>query len=1624
MIYTFYSFKGGVGRSMALANLAESFHERGLRVVMIDWDLEAPGLEAFFCPSIGDQNGLAAARAHPGLIDMLVAYKEAFPRFAAKRAAAPAGPPTAESEQYARDLERASALKREILRSANVPEFLLDTEEREVPATFPDFLDNLYRPEASARVRSDLPETLATSPFHQYLQCIHEPDSRENGLYLLSAGARGEDRFARYATTVQEFDWSEFYAACEGRQYFTWFRQQLRAIADVILIDSRTGVTEMGGVCTRHLPDVVISFCAPNFQNVDGTVRVISGLNKPEVLAARGDERHIEVMVIPTRIDVSESDRLNEFREAFEKQVEREEFVPPPLQDLKSPLWNLQVPYIPRYNYREERVIGPSDVSPDPATQKLIDAYRRIAVHLAVLAREDDRLRGVFAGEIASAFPHLSPRTPQMAPSVSENWVERAQEMAALEQALRQRAGSQQVSRLAVWGPPGSGKTSLVASACRNQEIVRAYPDGILWLTADRHWTADAARDWLRTAFGLSPRAGERALQEILKDRRFLIVADDVWQVSDVEEVFKFGGCCTQVIITRDLGAASAFSDTLVSIGSLTPEEAERILKSSPPQAVADDPHVQEVLTWPLGATVLRSALERRLAQGKTVAAAWEELGEAFRRHGIGGLNEPGTADRGPSVTTSLKETISRLDAVEKALLLRVANASDDGLAMDDLPQAKAGAAPARDPQLRLQDLGLVRINERARRLHIEPIFHAYLLAQGELDEQLGTLTRTRGFSSSVDKQRSAAPDVDRAKQILRGERAALDDVESLAERLKDHGYFGYARRLFARARQHPDVARLPKRALKLVQRHALCTYKDPDLPRTRFADALTLLAQGDLAADEPSAETLGLAGAVHKYQWKLSGLRHDLEQSLAYYGRGAARGIEHDYGYTAINTAFVLDLLARQEEESPQVAARRAGEAQALREKIVAVLPALATQQAQMWLRSQWWFFATLAEACFGLGRHDEARYWLREGLVVDTPEWQLESTTRQLAALAVAQHQDFGDRAEASRTLSVLVGDSASALRGITIGKIGLALSGGGFRASLFHIGVLARMAELDMLRHLDVLSCVSGGSIVGAHYYLEVRRLLQEKTDGEISRQDYIDVVRRIERELLAATQKNLRTRLFAAWWANLRSIVQPGYTRTTCLGDLLERHVYSRVPDGNRGHRWLGDLDIEPKDTPNFNPKLDNWRRSAKAPILLLNATTVNTGHNWQFAVRWMGEPPLDATSQVDRNDIFRRMYYWEAPSRYRRVRLGQAVAASACVPALFDPIELKGLFPERSVNLVDGGVHDNQGIAGLLEQECTVILVSDASGQTNTEARPSGELPAVALRANDLLMARVREAQFRELDLLRRASALNGLVYLHLRKDLEARQLDWVDCQDPYELLEEARPAQSGGRTVTSYGIPFTVQARLAGIRTDLDSFSETEGYALMLSGYRMAEADFKQQLPAWSWPEAHREPWSFLAIEDVVTRTPGTEFEHAQLLRTLTVSAARSFKVWRLAPVLASSILAVLLLAVLAAWRWEPSRLAIELVLWSIPGVERVLLDVEYDPPAQTAGRALLAVAACAIVAWLLHRLFRTGKSATVIVTGLLMVTVGWLGAVLHLAVFDPLYQMKGKVRRRVSSGT
>lgn len=910
-----------------------------------------------------------------------------------------------------------------------------------------------------------------------------------------------------------------------------------------------------------------------------------------------------------------------------------------------------------------------------------------------------------------------------------------------------------------------------------------------------------------------------------------------------------------------------------------------------------------------------------------------------------------------------------------------------------------------------------------------------------------------------------------------------------LAMCLKKVKQFEFARRVLRRAARDESLGSVSakdktKFLIRIHQQRCLCTYKDTYLPPEGRLDSALKILDEDLAPiqAQPDHETLGLRGAIHKRKWEVFGTKQHLEMSLAYYRRGydvnaAACDFSTDYGYTGINAAYLLELIANTElrnadkaEGSVTAAVEKINEAAKMRRLIKSALTGLLAKDGS--LAGEWWFLTTLAEAAFGLEEYPEASAWLekatalregQEGISVcsmKAPDWEYESTARQLALLTRVQeenaaylvrleaagvpsttdssadeeaapvilHPEF-KKEKAREVLRDFLRNDAG-VESARIGKVGLALSGGGFRASLYHIGVLARLAELDVLRHVEVLSCVSGGSLIGAYYYLEARHLLRSKRDAAseseyrdtrpaadrdwIAYRDYIDIIKRIETQFLEGVKTNIRTRIAASPRANLKMFTDPNFSRTERAGELYEEELYSKIDDGEGGGpRLMRGLTIRPigdEAGKDFSPKFHNWRRRSKVPILILNATTLNTGHNWHFTATYMGESSASIIQEIDGNCRLRRMYYDdEAPARHRDIRLGRAVAASACVPAIFEPITLEELYEQdMKVRLVDGGVHDNQGIAGLLEQDCTILLVSDASGQTQTETSPSNGLIGVSLRSNNILQARVREAEYRELNARRRASLLQGLMYIHLRKDLRVDPVDWLQCKDPYKQSDEYKDSQEGYGRTTNYGVSREVQERLALIRTDLDSFSEAEAYALMASGYYMTSHEFPRAVPDFP-TMGGEESWAFRRIAGPV-RLESSEESHSELLRLLEVGQKQGFKIWSLSPRLrlvgrVLKGLAVLTLAAVAV-AWLLAFLFGWIPFW-------------------------LRLAPCAIIAIVVVlfaikliadklKLKRVRRADIIIrfFAGLGMGLIGWAAARVHLRCFDPIFLRHGSLKR------
>jgi len=495
----------------------------------------------------------------------------------------------------------------------------------------------------------------------------------------------------------------------------------------------------------------------------------------------------------------------------------------------------------------------------------------------------------------------------------------------------------------------------------------------------------------------------------------------------------------------------------------------------------------------------------------------------------------------------------------------------------------------------------------------------------------------------------------------------------------------------------------------------------------------------------------------------------------------------------------------------------------------------------------------------------------------------------------------------------------------------KVGLALSGGGFRAALFHIGVLARMAELGLLRRVQVISTVSGGSIVGALYYLHVKRLLEAKPDAGIDDADYVELVARLERDFTAAVQKNVRARIFLNLWKNLL-MAKPSYSRSDRIGDLLDRLFYKPAwPEPRPKRRWglldtqiaLTELRIQPAgDDRDFRPDEHNTERVNKVPMLMINATSLNTGHNWRFEAVRMGEPtPRDArtrriAAEVDKNRRLDLGYFVpdEGPgghkaitSRQRDFPLGLAVAASACVPTLFHPLAVSGLYDGLRVELVDGGVHDNQGVQALFDADCTHLVVSDASGQMPDLDWPATRIPGVAGRSISIYGDRIRDEQ-----LMHATDRARPVALVHLRKGLPAEAVaPLADDGSPVrEIPEEERvgPVRS-----VDFGVLEETQRRLARVRTDLDAFGDTESFSLMLDGYLMSDLELRTCTPlepllAADAPGADAARWRFGAVAPLI----GWADPPAWYRRALAASDKRFFKPLTLVPILRWTLLALL----------------------------------------------------------------------------------------------------------------
>ncbi|MBI4852739.1 MAG: patatin-like phospholipase family protein [Acidobacteria bacterium] len=482
----------------------------------------------------------------------------------------------------------------------------------------------------------------------------------------------------------------------------------------------------------------------------------------------------------------------------------------------------------------------------------------------------------------------------------------------------------------------------------------------------------------------------------------------------------------------------------------------------------------------------------------------------------------------------------------------------------------------------------------------------------------------------------------------------------------------------------------------------------------------------------------------------------------------------------------------------------------------------------------------------------------------------------------------------------------------------RLGLALSGGGFRASFFHIGVLARLAELGLLKDVEVISTVSGGAIIGSLYYLHLKKLLENKSDNQISNNDYYEILEKIIEDFTKAVQSNI---IMTAYNNPLKTLkmASSNYSSSLRLAELYEKNFYQPIFDPNKTTPIkMADLKILPKgESIDFYPLKDNSQRNVKVPILLINTTLLNTGRNWYFEATHMGEAPRESLSsqEIDKNLRLARPNSYDLLSKeHGDFPLSYAIAASAALPAVFAPIKISNLYNNIDLQLVDGGVHDNQGIEALLNFDCTNFIISDASRPLDFEANPDISNDGILLRVRSILGSRLREEQiYRMIE----GEHKNHTAFIHLQKDFSIIKQSYLTTSRNNHETTPLRFISDFTLPKNNLEIAPQVQQALSHIRTHLDSFTDVEAYSLMFYGYQVSlqailETPSLKQLITKTSNSIN---WKFFKI---ASWAKAPTFNYLQQLQ---VGSERFLKVFRLKPLVKKiSLLVLFFIFLLIVW--------------------------------------------------------------------------------------------------------
>ena len=181
----------------------------------------------------------------------------------------------------------------------------------------------------------------------------------------------GQTNAGIYESALSALEWDTLYDVLNGGQFLDALRSRLKDSYDWILIDSRTGLSDIASICTLHLPDTVIDCFTLSTQGIEGAASVAAQIKERT-------RRDITVLPVPMRIDHSRADKVADGLDTAKRLFSG---LPASMSDhQRAQYWaDVEVPYRPLYAY-EETLAAFGDRP--GVTDSLLSSYERIAARI------------------------------------------------------------------------------------------------------------------------------------------------------------------------------------------------------------------------------------------------------------------------------------------------------------------------------------------------------------------------------------------------------------------------------------------------------------------------------------------------------------------------------------------------------------------------------------------------------------------------------------------------------------------------------------------------------------------------------------------------------------------------------------------------------------------------------------------------------------------------------------------------------------------------------------------------------------------------------------------------------------------------------------------------------------------------------------------------------------------------------------------------------------------------------------------------------------------------------------------------------------------------------------------